>query len=325
MAVAVKKLIVLLMVFSWTAGFSQTLSFKFGTPFKRADLDIQWNIPTNAIPKDVFVYRLSSNRFSPRTISYLMTLGPFTDKDRKWNRADGMRFTTPTNNLSITYSIGAVGFQSLASFGPTNLARHVPSMSELPALTTNFLGQLGIDIADVAKQPNGKPDFHFSEPFTEYAVGDKLFTNIAFRAVGFRRAVDGAQWVGANTGGDCRVEFGEFGKPSTIWLSWRKLERYKKCPAMTPRTIIESIRGGRAVQNMISMDADSIDWSTVKGIIVTRAEICYYAGGPFAPSDWLIPFVALWTTVDRGHGNIDVEIDCPIIDAGKPSATTKEP
>ena len=37
-------------------------------------------------------------------------------------------------------------------------------MSELPALTTNFLGQLGIDIADVAKQPNGKPDFHFSDP-----------------------------------------------------------------------------------------------------------------------------------------------------------------
>jgi hypothetical protein len=30
------------------------------------------------------------------------------------------------------------------------------------------------------------------------------------------------------------------------------------------------------------------------------------------------PLVALWTTVDTGHGNIDVEIDCPIIDETKP-------
>jgi hypothetical protein len=29
------------------------------------------------------------------------------------------------------------------------------------------------------------------------------------------------------------------------------------------------------------------------------------------------PFAALWTTVDTGHGNIDVEINCPIIDETK--------
>jgi hypothetical protein len=41
-----------------------------------------------------------------------------------------------------------------------------------------------------------------------------------------------------------------------------------------------------------------------------NAEPCYYAGGPF---------VALWTTVDRGDGKIEIEVDCPIIDKTKAS------
>jgi hypothetical protein len=41
-------------------------------------------------------------------------------------------------------------------------------------------------------------------------------------------------------------------------------------------------------------------------------------GDRFAPSDWLYPFAALETTVDTGRGNVDVEIDCPIIDETKP-------
>ena len=64
---------------------------------------------------------------------------------------------------------------------------------------------------------------------------------------------------------------------------------------------------------MIRMDVESIDWATVKSVTITGAKVCYYGGTPQEPSEWLIPFVALWTTVDRGHGTIDVEIDCPII------------
>jgi hypothetical protein len=40
----------------------------------------------------------------------------------------------------------------------------------------------------------------------------------------------------------------------------------------------------------------------------------YYAGERTSPSEWLMPYLALWTTVDTGNGNVDVEIDCPIID-----------
>ena len=76
--------------------------------------------------------------------------------------------------------------------------------------------------------------------------------------------------------------------------------------------------GGKAVQGGIPMDLPAIDWAVVKSLTVKKAELCYYAGDRLAPSEWLMPLVSLWTTVDTGHGNIDVEIDCPIIDETKP-------
>jgi hypothetical protein len=83
--------------------------------------------------------------------------------------------------------------------------------------------------------------------------------------------------------------------------------------------MVQSIRAGKAIQGMIPDNLNEIDWRTVKSVTIKKAEPSYYAGGdPFAPSDWLRPYAALWTTVDTGYGTIDVEIDCPIIDDSKP-------
>jgi hypothetical protein len=56
--------------------------------------------------------------------------------------------------------------------------------------------------------------------------------------------------------------------------------------------------------------------------VTIKKAIAYYWGEvflgerehrPIFPS-WVHPFATLWATVDTGHGNVDVEIDCPIID-----------
>jgi len=64
-----------------------------------------------------------------------------------------------------------------------------------------------------------------------------------------------------------------------------------------------------------SVNVEPVNWKTVKSLTIKSTRLCSYAGGPFDPSNWLMPFVALWTTVDREHRTIDVEIDCPIIKA----------
>jgi len=315
----VKKLTILLLLSIWTAGFSQTLSFRFGTPFRRNDLDVRWNAPSNAIPARVWVYRVLPNTFSPKVVDYLVSLGPFTDADRKPAKANGMLFVKPAllPNLFISFDLGQIRYQT-ADRPFANLAVHVPPKTELPELASRFFQTVGIKPSDIVAKSDGTPDLHFSEPSTEHYVHDTVITNVEYRATDFRRAVDGAPWVGAETGGDGQVQFGDYGVPRRIWLSWRNLKRHKRFSTVPPKTLIEWIRGGKAVQNMLPPDAEPIDWNSIKRLTITGAKLCYYAGGPFQPSEWLMPFVALWATVDTGHGNIGVEIDCPIIDESKP-------
>ena len=154
----------LLFVF-WTSAFSQHLSFKFGTPFQRTDLDVRWNVITNALPSHAWTYRLRPKGFSPTVISNLMTFGSFSAKDIIVSNADEIVFKRGNNAaLSISTRLGTIGFQSYRQRGVTNLAQGVPKLGDLGRLTTNFLNQLGIDISDIEKKENGMPDFHFSEP-----------------------------------------------------------------------------------------------------------------------------------------------------------------
>ena len=148
-----------------------------------------------------------------------------------------------------------------------------------------------------------------------YFVNSKAIHNTEAREMRFRRAVDGISFTSVSTGGDGEIDFGEHGKITKIQIAWRNMERDKSYPTISSEIMVKSIRDGKAIQGLIPDNLGGIDWPTVKSVNIKKAEACYYAGGdPFAPSDWLQPYAALWTTVDTGHGNIDVEIDCPIVD-----------
>jgi hypothetical protein len=310
-----KRMPLLLFLGLLSTAHAQHLSLKIGTPFRRPDLDVRWKLTTNDMPARVWVYRLLPNHFSSNLVSNLVALGEFTAKDLVSSNANELLFRkTDFSSLWISSRLGAIEYLPGGIHSTTNLAEHVPTMSELPVLTTNFLKEVGIRVEDIEKRADGSPDFHFSEPFMVYFMDHKPITNIEWRAVGFRRAIEGARFVGAGAGGNCHVEFGEYGRPSRIRLSWRNLQRYKAYPTAPPNVIVKWIQQGKAVQNMIRMDAEPIDWKTVKSVTITSTKLCYYGGSPFEPEDWLMPFVALWATVDRGHGTIDVEIDCPVID-----------
>jgi hypothetical protein len=312
------KAVFLLILLICVTGLSQTLSLKFGTPFRRTDLDVRWKAPSNSLPKEVWVYRLLPRQFPPVAMSNLTALGPFTRDDLVYSNASEMLFKKQSDELTsllISSRLGAIRLQKRNPYGPTNLATHIPKATELPMLTSNFLAEIGIDVSEVERRADGQPDFHIWEPSTEYFVNHAFITNTEFRAVNFRRSVDGATWVGNGSGGNCEIHFGEYGKPSGIKLSWRNLEHSKRYPVAPPATIVKWIQSGRAVQGMTRMDAEPIDWKTVRSLDVTKAELSYYAGDPFSPSDWLMPFVALWTSVDTGHSTVEVEIHCPVIEA----------
>lgn len=301
-------------------GFSQNLSLK-GTPFHRADLEVRWSAPTNALPSEIRVYRLLPNRFSPQIISNLVAMCSFTENDKVQDDTNRLAFQSAdkSRRLGILFPLGSIEYEAQQHYGPTNLVQDVPTEARALHLATNLFPRLGIRLEDIEKQEGGTPNLHVFDSETMYFVNHTTITNIEFRGVRFRRAVDGALFVGAGVGGNCEIRFGDHGRISKLSVSWRNLQLHKQCAAVSPETLVKRVREGKAVQGMLLMGTDPIDWKTVKSVTITAAKLCYNAGGPFDPADWLMPFAALWTTVDTGHGKIDVEIDCPIIEETKPS------
>ena len=82
-----------------TTGVSQKLSFKFGTPFQRKDLDVRWNVSTNQLPDYVWTYRLLPKAFSSAVVSNLMSFGSFTFKDLVVSNANEMGFKRDLSHL----------------------------------------------------------------------------------------------------------------------------------------------------------------------------------------------------------------------------------
>ena len=290
------------------AGFAESPPLeRMGTPFHRADLDVRWNVPSNALPSEVWVYRPVATKFSPAVISNLMVACSFSDKEKVQDNADGLAFKNSdgSRTLSISFANGRIDYVAATDYGPTNLTKGVPPMEQMPELTTNFLEKIGVDLSDIDKDEKGAPALNFSEPLTLYFINPTTITNIEWRAARFRRAVDGASFIGSN----CEIDFGEYGKVSKISFPWQGMERYKKCRTADATKIISWIRNGKAVQGRLPMDGSGINWKTVKSLTVERAKLCYQSTQSF-----IYPIVALWTTVDTGNGNVVVEIDCPIFD-----------
>jgi hypothetical protein len=220
-----------------------------------------------------------------------------------------------SKSLWISFPLGGIRYQTQHLYGPTNLAVGVPAMSGLPNLTTNFLKKIGVDISEVEKKPDGTPNFNYWEPLTMFSVGTNIVTNITYRAVSFRRSLDGGVIVGNGVGGDCQIEFGEHATVQRIWMTWRKVEHYKQIQVAKNEVLTKWIQNGKAFQRATRADQPPIDWRTVEKMKVKSTKLCYYGGDTFSPSPWLIPFVALWTTISTPNGERDVEIDCPIFDS----------
>lgn len=304
------------------SGFSDNPRWKvFGTPIPaHADLDVRWeapnkfvgsNVPTNKWPSKMWVYSIEPRRFSSKVISNLMAMCSFTEKDKVQQDSNGITFRSGARILSISYPSGSIQYQTPEpNYGPTKLAQGVPSMSEMPKLTKKFLRVVGLKLSEIERNTNGAPNFDFWQPLSVYYLKSGSITNIAFRAVVFRRAVDGAEVIG--DAGYCQLHFGEHGRISQIDFSWPDLKRYKSAETLKPETVIQLIRNGKAHQGLLPMGFDPIEWQAVKSVTVKQAWPCYFGG-----DSRLYPFLDLWTTVEAPQGYVDIEIDCPIIDETK--------
>ena len=304
-------------------GFPENPRWKYtdDTPIPaRADLDVRWdvnsNVPTNKWPAQMWIYQLAPRKLPPKVISNLMQMCSFTEKDKVQQDSNGVIFKSPDSlrTLTISFSSGNIRYNMPEphSVLKPNFFKGVPKTMEMPKLTKNFLHRIDIKLSEIQKNTNGVPNFCFSDRGYIYLTNHTFITNTWARNVVFRRSVDGTEVIG--NAGYCELEFGEHNQISQIDFSWPGLEPYKSAPTLRPQVIIELIRQGKARQGATFDNVGDIDWKNVKSVTVKQAWPCYFAGD----SDFLYPFLALWTTVDTGHGGVEVGIDCPIIDETKP-------
>jgi hypothetical protein len=297
---------------------AEALRFKqFGTPIPaRPDLEVRWNAPSDALPSQIWVYHLLPRKLSPEMISYIMALCSFTERDKTESSKNEMVFKTPDNSRHLWISSsGDVDYDSLIHYSHTNLIKKVPDEKQALKRVKQLLPKLGISLSDIDKKDNSdEPRLNSSDSKMTYFVKPEPITNTLFRAVGFRRAIDGISFIGMGTGGDGHVRFGDHGKITKIDLSWRNMERVKSYPTLFPAEMIYALRQGKAVQGYLLMNSRGINWRTAKSVTINHVWPRYYAGTSMHPSDMLEPFAVLDADVDTGHGNVRVEIDCPIID-----------
>jgi hypothetical protein len=256
-----------------------------------------------------------------------MTLGSFTEKDKKDYGTNGVDFGKPyaTPYLKISFIKGEIEYdRGERNRSATDLAKDVPATNQLFQLTTNFLQKLGISLSEVARKENGGYNIRlFNDIGGVYFDNGRTITNITAREVSVNRAVDGMEFK--CDGGYGLVRFGEYGQVVKAQFYWRSVERDKLYAAATREQIIQWVREGKAIQKHMMTEQGGeaiIDWSTVKSLTIRKAAICYWgeafaarelAHQPVLPS-LVYPYVEISGTVDTGRTNLYVEIVCPVID-----------
>lgn len=307
-------LFTLLQALCLTPGFSQNPRWRvFGKPIPaREDLNVRWQA-TNNLPTVVWVYRLLPNRLSTQTLSNILEMCSLPPRSLTAQGQNVMvaRSDDGLRKLSVSFTDGAIRYETPErQYGPTNLAVGVPTLSEIPLLATNVLSGLGINLQDI-KSYSGSAKFYVGGPETWFFVNDSTITNIPYRTVSFRRAIDHMPVSGGDGGS---IDVGPGGMICRISISWRKVERIKSFPTYSGDTVVRLLRQGKVFQGLVPGNVSDLDWSTVKGAVITDARPCYCSG----KSDLLYPFLALTATVETDGGKFEMELDSPVIDEAQP-------
>jgi hypothetical protein len=297
---------------------------QLGHVFNQTNVNLIWNAPTNDLPRNLWVYRVLPSKFSPAETSNLMTLGAFTDADRRPvpNHPQTLSFVVldTKRTLRIDPERGYFTYTD-SEADKMKIVEGVPDEKQAFRLATNYFPMLGIDPSQLAKKDGGSGLRTFS------AYGQAVLyrglkqpayaTNVHMRGVYFIRSLDGVDFVGTGGRGGYMIEFGHDAKVSSITVSWRKLGRDKLYPVANPVTIMKWIREGRVVCE--SSPDYAIEWPSLKNMTINKVTPYYFGEVYSEPQNFVSPFATIEAAVETGQTNLTVYLHCPIIDETKPS------
>ncbi|MGH7990139.1 MAG: hypothetical protein ACREDS_08145, partial [Limisphaerales bacterium] len=294
---------------------------------------ITWKASKYPWPKMIWFYQAKPAMFSSGIVSNLLSLCSFTtnDIDRPYSNGNVLNFSKSGRNLRISFSESEIDYFSPMTYGLNHLATNVPNTNQLVTLARNLLPKIGISLSELTKLKNGQPRFFFD---TNEEIGTTYFLtngttlhNIDQRSIMFGRFLNGIRIKGI--GGNGRIQYGDNNRLVQMSIQWCRMERRKSHPTATYKQILQWLHDGRCYFPRWFyppyQDKIDIDWTKVKHLTITDAK-AYYWNPPLPERGipmhiYTYPFAILSATVDTGATNLNIEIDCPIIDEAKPLKT----
>jgi hypothetical protein len=296
-----------------------------GNPFKtQTNINLVWDAPTNDMPRKLWIYRALPAKVPPDTISNLVALGSFTDKDRKKvpDHPHLISYADPTEKRGLLINTEwAFIHYSDSDAKDIDITNGVPDRQHAFEMAKRWLPKLGIDERQLFQNPNGAGTKFYGAPETVFFYSREgnspaFATNTCMYNVTFFRALDGVGFSGGCARGGGEIEFGHHARISTILVSWRNYKRDKLYQAATPELLLKWIREGKAVWRSKD-DSMFPDWSSVKNIVITKATLYYYSEAydeNDKPQNAACPFVEMEAVANAGTTNLIFNFDCPIID-----------
>jgi hypothetical protein len=299
-----KALVILLA--TWFSFHVAAASLEDISPHFSTNAEIIWRVPTNDVPKRLWIYKKVPHVFSAATISNAVILAGFQKKGFPkpstnsvviWDEIAGSTFSEPRPPyFAIGPEDGAIQYD-LGDRWP-----HAPGeiLADRAAVeyAWDCLARFGIDRTQFVK------------------------TNIADRGVSFPRQIDGIRFQDDSEGFSIQ-QYGKDRKLRCFGLTLPALQRTKEDTTASPQEIIGCIR---AFKTPILPNGEEADYfarvktmAKAKRLTITKLTP-YYGEGVYGEDTtnnlrprWVMPVAYLQTTAAFGTSNATLTLAAPIL------------
>ena len=250
----------------------------------------------------------------------------FQPKEVHGNKQNGIVQASGSDGrqFCLTFDDGRIYYDVPQIYSVDHLATNLPDTNKIVEITTNFLPKIGIQMSEIRKYPNGKPIISY-DPNPQGRIyflhNFTTVTNLDHRLIAFRRALDGIVYYGS--GGNGTIDYGDNGRILDIMIYWRGVKRVKQVPTLNKEEILKCLKNGRCYfPRWVYLPYDDnridIDWAQVKHLTINKVEPRYlgneYPEGQMPIHWFILPFAVLQARVDMPTTNLNIEIDCPLIE-----------
>jgi hypothetical protein len=275
-------------------------------PHFAATAQIVWKVPSNGVPKSLWIYKKLPHVFSAATISNAVILAGFQQKGFPkpttnatfiWDNIPGSTIDEPRPPyFAITPEDGVIQ-HDIGDRWPDAPNEILVDRAEVD-YAWNCLAWLGVDRAQFVK------------------------TNVASYGVSFPRQIDGIRFPDETEGFSIQ-RYGKARRLRFFLLTLPNLQRTREDATATPQEIIQCIR---AFKTPVLPNGDEADYfarvkTVAKATSLTITKLTpYYGEGVYGEEpmndlrpNWVMPVAYLDATATLGTSNVAVRLYSPIL------------